>query len=195
MFASGRGSNLKAMFDAIADGRLSHKPSLVLSDNVSASALDIASRHGVETVFVDPAVYKGRKKIAERALAELNARGIDTVCLAGFMRILDGTLVRAFPNRIINIHPSLLPAFPGLEAQKQALDAGVKESGCTVHFVDEGMDTGIIILQAKVPVMPGDTAESLSQRILDQEHRIYPEVVQALMDDRIIISDGKAKIT
>jgi phosphoribosylglycinamide formyltransferase-1 len=194
VFVSGRGSNLKAMFDAFAQGRLSYKPSLVLTDNGAAHALEYARENGVETAFVDPSVHKGRKAFAERALMELKNRGIDTVCLAGFMRIADASLVQAFRNRIINIHPSLLPSFPGLDAQKQALEAGAKVSGCTVHFVDEGMDTGTVILQAKVAVLEGDTVESLSQRILAQEHRVYPEVVQALMEDRIMISDGKAEI-
>jgi phosphoribosylglycinamide formyltransferase-1 len=139
----------------------------------------------VETVFVDPSVHKGRKAFGHRAIEELTARGIDTVCLAGFMRIIDVSLINAFKGRIINIHPSLLPAFPGLDAQKQALLAGAKETGCTVHFVDEGVDTGPIIRQAKVTIEPDDTVESLSMKILAHEHRIYPEVVQALMEDKI----------
>jgi phosphoribosylglycinamide formyltransferase-1 len=188
VFVSGRGSNLKAMFDALNQGRLTHKPSLVLTDNAKAPALDHARENGVETLHIDPVLHKGRKAFAEKAVGELRKRGIDTICLAGFMRIVDGLLVREFPGRIINIHPSLLPLFPGLDAQKQAIDAGAKESGCTVHFVDEGVDTGKVIMQAKVPVEPGDTAETLSKRILAQEHRIYPEVIQALMDDRGIES-------
>lgn len=185
VFVSGRGSNLNAMFDAVRDGRLSYKPDLVLTDNPSATALEYARENGVETCWVDPAVNKGRRAFAEAAIKELKARGIDTICLAGFMRIVDKALVDAFPGRIINIHPALLPAFPGLDAQRQALEAGVAESGCTVHFVDEGVDTGAVIMQARVPVEKGDTVETLSNRILEQEHRIYPEAVQALMDDRI----------
>ncbi|MBI3794315.1 MAG: phosphoribosylglycinamide formyltransferase [Nitrospinae bacterium] len=185
VFVSGRGSNLNAMFDAVRDGRLSYKPDLVLTDNPSATALEYARENGVETCWVDPAVNKGRRAFAEAAIKELKARGIDTICLAGFMRIVDKALVDAFPGRIINIHPALLPAFPGLDAQRQALEAGVAESGCTVHFVDEGVDTGAVIMQARVPVEKGDTVETLSKRILEQEHRIYPEAVQALMDDRI----------
>lgn len=194
VFVSGRGSNLKAMLDAFSAGTLSFKPSLVITDNAQAPALDCAREHGVETLFIDPKAHKGRKAIAERAIAELKARGIDTVCLAGFMRILDASLVAAFRGRIINIHPSLLPAFPGLEAQQQAIDAGAKEAGCTVHFVDEGVDTGPIIMQAKVPVDPGETAETLAKKILVHEHRIYPLAVQALMEDRIELSGGEAII-
>ncbi len=194
VWASGRGSNFKAMLDACRDGRLRHKPALLLTDNAAAPALEHARAAGVETLFIDPKVYKGRKLFGEKAVAELKARGIDTVALAGFMRIVDGVVVRAFPNRIINIHPALLPLFPGLDAQQQAIAAGVKESGCTVHFVDEGVDTGPIIMQAKVPVFPGDTADTLSARILVEEHRIYPLMVQALMEDRIVLTDGRARI-
>lgn len=179
------------MLDACRDGRLPHKPSLLVTDNAAAPARDIAREAGVESLFIDPAIHKGRKAFGEKAVAELKARGIDTVALAGFMRIVDGVVVRAFPNRIINIHPALLPLFPGLDAQRQAIAAGVKESGCTVHFVDEGVDTGPIIMQARVPVLPGDTADTLSARILAEEHRIYPIVVRALMEDRIALKDGR----
>lgn len=195
VWASGRGSNFKAMLDACRDGRLPHKPALLLTDNASAPALELARAAGVETLFIDPKLHKGRKLFGEKAVAELKARGIDTIVLAGFMRIVDGVVVRAFPNRIINIHPALLPLFPGLDAQEQAIAAGVKESGCTVHFVDEGVDTGPIIVQAKVPVLPGDTAETLSARILVEEHRIYPVVVRALMEDRIALAGGRGIIT
>ncbi|MBI3580669.1 MAG: phosphoribosylglycinamide formyltransferase [Nitrospinae bacterium] len=195
VFVSGRGSNLRAMFEANKDGRLSYKPSLVVTDVAAAPALECARENGVETLFIDPSVHKGRRAFAERALPELRKRGIDTVCLAGFMRIVDKSLVEAFSGRMINIHPALLPAFPGLDAQKQALEAGAKESGCTVHFVDDGVDTGPTIMQVKVPVLEGDSVESLSSRILAQEHRIYPEVIQALMEDRIIVSGGTVKMS
>lgn len=195
VWASGRGSNFKSMLDACRDGRLPYKPALLLTDNAAAAALDHARAAGVETLFIDPKAYKGRKHFGEKAVAELTARGIDTIVLAGFMRIVDAVVVRAFPNRIINIHPALLPLFPGLDAQQQAIAAGVTESGCTVHFVDEGIDTGPIIMQAKVPVLPGDTAETLSARILVEEHRIYPLVVRALMENRIALADGRGIIT
>ncbi len=194
VWASGRGSTLKAMLDASREGRLGYLPSLVLSDNASAQALEHARNAGVETLFIDPRIHKGRRAFGEKAVAELKARGIDTIVLAGFMRIVDAVVVRAFPNRIINIHPALLPLFPGLDAQKQAIEAGVSESGCTVHFVDEGVDTGPIIMQAKVPVLPGDTAETLAARILPEEHRIYPLAVQALMEDRITLNGRGAAI-
>ncbi len=194
VWASGRGSNFKAMLDACRDGRLPYKPSLLLTDNAAAPALEIARAAGVDTLFIDPKIHKGRRLFGEKAVHELSARGIDTVVLAGFMRIVDGVVVRAFPNRIINIHPALLPLFPGLDAQQQAIAAGVKESGCTVHFVDEGIDTGPAIMQAKVPVLPGDTAETLSARILVEEHRIYPIVVRALMEDRLALRNGRGII-
>ena len=195
VWASGRGSNFKAMLDACREGRLRYRPALLLTDNAAAPALDRAREEGLETLFIDPKVYRGRKAFGEKAIEALVARGIDTVVLAGFMRIVDGAVVRAFPNRIINIHPALLPRFPGLHAQEQAIAAGVSESGCTVHFVDEGVDTGPTIMQAKVPVLSGDTAETLSARILVEEHRIYPAVVQALMEDRIVMADGRGIIT
>ncbi len=194
VFVSGRGSNLKAILDAHAEGRLSHLPSLVITDNAQAYALEYARQYGVETLFIDPKAHKGRKAFAAYTLEELRRRGIDTICLAGFMRIVDGLLVEAFRNRIINIHPSLLPLFPGLDAQKQAVDVGAKESGCSVHFVDEGVDTGLVILQAKVALEEGETAETLSKKILAHEHRIYPIVIQALLEDRIRLADGRAVI-
>jgi len=194
VLASGRGSNLKAILEAADKGIVPYKPSLVLTDNAQAGALDYARRHGVETCFIDPKVHRGRSAMGRRIIEELKKRGIDTICLAGFMRIVHESVVNEFRWRTINIHPALLPAFPGLEAQRQALEAGVKESGCTVHFVDEGVDTGPVIMQAKVPVLDDDTVESLSARILREEHRIYPVVIRALLEDRIKIVDGKAVI-
>ncbi|GMT42803.1 MAG: phosphoribosylglycinamide formyltransferase [bacterium] len=194
VLVSGRGSNLKAILDAIGDGRISQKPSLVLTDNEDAPALDYARQAGVETFFIDPKLHKGRKAYGARIIEELEKRGIDIVCLAGFMRIIHDDMVKNFRWRMVNIHPSLLPDFPGLEAQRQSLEAGVKESGCTVHFVDEGVDTGPVIMRAKVGVERGDTVESLSQRILRQEHRIYPIVIQAMLDNRIKVKDGKVEI-
>lgn len=195
VWASGRGSNLKALLDAHDQGRLSRAPSLALTDNASAPAMEHARARGVETLFIDPALHKGRKAFGAKAVEELRKRGIEAICLAGFMRIVDAGIIRAFPNRIINIHPSLLPLFPGLDVQKRAIEAGAKESGCTVHFVDEGVDTGPIIMQASVPVLPGDTAETLSARILKEEHRIYPIVVQALIDGRIREESGRVVMT
>lgn len=194
VFLSGRGSNLSAIFSACKNGALSDKPSLVVTDNPEVPGLIHARENDVETLLIDPRQQKGRKAYGARIIEELESRGIDTICLAGFMRIIHKNVVERFRHRILNIHPSLLPAFPGLEAQSQAIEAGVAEAGCSVHFVDEGVDTGAVIMQATVKVEEGDTVETLSQRILRQEHRIYPIVIQAMLDDRVKISGGKAVI-
>ncbi len=192
VFVSGRGSNLDAILAAHKNGTLSQKPSLVVTDNPGAPGLRHARENNVETCFIDPRKYKGREAYGARIIEELEKRGIDTICLAGFMRIIHKNVIEKFRCRILNIHPSLLPAFPGLEAQRQALEANVEESGCSVHLVDEGVDTGHVLMQARVKVEDGDTVETLSQRILRQEHRVYPIVIQALLDERIKISGGKA---
>lgn len=188
ILGSGSGSNMQAILDAIGDGSLDAEIALVLSDNPDGYILERAKKHGIPTGLIDCRGY--RQKFPDEAQAEtaaaLKESGVDLVCLAGFMRLVKAPLLEAFPRRILNIHPSLLPAFPGLEAWKQALDAGVPETGCTVHYVDAGMDTGPIILHAKVPIEPGETAESLHERIQVEEHRIYPEairqVAQSLLD-------------
>lgn len=189
VLASGRGSNLQALLDAEKRGELPHAHiALVVSDNPDAPALQRAQAAGVEAVFVDPAPFK--KKRAEydtEILKVLRSRQIEFLVLAGFMRILSDVLLNAYPGKIINIHPALLPAFPGLHAQRQALEHGVKVSGCTVHFVDAGVDTGPIILQAVVPVMNDDTEDILSARILQYEHRIFPKALD-------IISRGLVRV-
>ncbi len=180
ILGSGSGSNIQAILDAIEDGSLDASIELVLSDNPEGFILERARKHGIPTGLIDCRGFKQRfpdESQAETATALLEA-GVDMVCLAGFMRLVKQPLLDAFPNRILNIHPSLLPAFPGLDAWKQALDAAVPETGCTVHYVDAGMDTGPTLLRAKVPVKPGDTAESLHARIQEQEHRIYPEAIR-----------------
>lgn len=191
VLASGRGSNLLAIMKAVGRGIVPALPSLVISDNQEAKALELAKEYGVETLYIDPKLHKGRKKYGAEIIRELKSRGIEMICLAGFMRILGENVVDAFPNRTINIHPSLLPAFPGLDVQRRALEAGVEESGCTVHFVDAGVDTGPIIRQAKVKIEKTDSVESLSRRILAEEHRIYPLALSALIEGRLFIENGK----
>ncbi len=182
ILGSGSGSNMQAILDAIASGTLDARVALVLSDNPDAYILERARSHGIESGVID--CHGFRTKFpgdAQRETANrLKAAGVELVCLAGFMRMVKRPLLEAFPGRIINIHPALLPAFPGLEAWKQALDAGVPETGATVHYVDEGMDTGPVILQETVPVLHGDTTETLHARIQKVEHRIYPAAIRLI---------------
>ena len=180
---SGRGSNFLAIADAISAGRLDAEIAVVISNRPDAPGIAAAGDRGLKAVTLDS---KGldREVYDRRIVEELRGNSVDLVCLAGFMRILSGFFIREFPMRILNIHPSLLPAFPGLDAQHQAFEHGVKFSGCTVHFVDEGLDSGPIIKQAVVPVLEGDTAETLSIRILQEEHRIYPEAIALVASGR-----------
>ncbi len=179
---SGRGSNLQALIDAIADGRLDASIAVVISNREDAAGLERARKAGIETVSLSHRAFATRDDY-DRALAnELQARNVGLVCLAGFMRLVGAPLIDAFPNRILNIHPSLLPAFPGLDAQRQAVEHGVKVSGVTVHLVTRELDGGPIVVQRAVPVIPGDTADSLAARILEEEHRAYPEAVQMILD-------------
>ena len=188
VLASGRGSNLQAILDACADPAFPARVVLVVADRERAQALERASRAGVRAVFLNPKDFGDRAGFDAALGALLEAARVELVCLAGFMRILGAGFVRSFAGRIMNIHPSLLPAFPGLAAQRQALDYGVKVSGVTVHFVDEGVDTGPIIVQAAVPVLPHDTEETLSARILVEEHRLYPEAVRLFALGRLSIA-------
>jgi phosphoribosylglycinamide formyltransferase 1 len=178
---SGRGSNFWALHEAIIAGRLHARIACVISNVASAPGLEKARQAGYPAYFMD---HHGLQREAYDAqlVQRLQESRVKVVCLAGFMRLLSSVMVRAFPNRILNIHPALLPAFPGMHAQKQALEAGVKFSGCTVHFVDEGLDSGPIVLQAVVPVLDEDTEESLAARILGEEHRIYAEAAQLVLD-------------
>ncbi len=179
ILGSGSGSNMQAILDAIDSGSLDARIALVLSDQPDAFILERARKRGIETGLIDCRGFKTRfPDEAQLETAErLRAAGVELVCLAGFLRLVKRPLLDAFPRRILNIHPSLLPAFPGLESWKQALAAGVPETGCTVHFVDEGMDTGPVILQEAVPVLPDDSAESLHARIQLAEHRLYPAAI------------------
>lgn len=183
---SGRGSNFEAIADNIAGGRLEAEIAVVISNREDARGLEIARQKGLPALCI-PSKGVSREEYDRLVVAELKARGVELVCLAGFMRLLSAEFCRAFPMRILNIHPSLLPAFPGLDAQKQALEHGVKISGCTVHFVDEHLDAGPIILQAAVPVSDDDTEASLSARILAEEHRIYTEAIRLVLLERLSI--------
>jgi phosphoribosylglycinamide formyltransferase-1 len=174
---SGRGSNLQAIIDAIASGRLSARIGVVISNRADAAGLERAAMAGIETLVLSHKGYADRADY-DRALArELKARGVEIVCLAGFMRLLGPAFIEQFPNAVLNIHPSLLPAFPGLDAQRHAFEHGVKVAGATVHFVTPDLDAGPIILQESIPVLDDDTAETLAERILSVEHRLYPEAI------------------
>lgn len=182
---SGRGSNMVALVDAVASGEIPDSSvAVVISDRADAPGLAKASERGVQTLVIEKNARKRTEHDAE-IVATLVDRGVELVCLAGYMRLLSPEFVRAFPNRIVNIHPSLLPSFPGLNVQQQAIDHGVKVSGCTVHFVDEELDAGPIILQRVVEVEDDDTAETLAERILAQEHSAYVEAVRRVVSDRL----------
>jgi phosphoribosylglycinamide formyltransferase-1 len=187
---SGRGSNFEAIADAVQAGRLHAEIAIVISNRTDAPGLESARRRGLNAKLI---ASKGRVREEHDAevVAALRQAQVDLVCLAGYMRLLSADFIRAFPNRILNIHPSLLPAFPGMEAQKQALDYGVKVSGCTVHFVDEHLDHGPIILQKTVPVLDGDDVHSLSARILEQEHKAYSEAIALVLSGEIEVQDRK----
>jgi phosphoribosylglycinamide formyltransferase-1 len=189
VLGSGKGSNFIALAEAVARGSLSAEIALALSDVESAGMLEEARRRGIRAVYLAPGKF--RSKLDEEAecrlIALLQEAGVEWVVLAGFMRILKGEFLRRFENRVVNIHPSLLPAFPGLEAWKQALDYGVKQTGCTVHLVDQGIDTGPIIAQEAVPVLNGDSPAVLHERIQQVERRLYPETLQQLITGRIRI--------
>jgi phosphoribosylglycinamide formyltransferase 1 len=204
VLASGRGSNLQAVIDAIETGQVQAEIVAVISNKQDSTALERARKHRLADIFIDPKGYAGRQDSREaydRALLEvLEKRDTELVLLAGYMKIVTAVLVNAFANRIMNIHPSLLPSFPGLDVQKKAIEWGCKLAGCTVHFVTEGVDEGPIILQAAVPILDTDTQDVLAARILEQEHKIYPKAVQLFADGRlrvdgrrVLIEDGKAE--
>ena len=178
---SGRGSNLQSIIDAIANGHLDATIAIVISNRPDAPGLARARAAGIEALCVNPRDHASRD-LYDRAIVDvLRARGVDLICLAGFMRLVQRPMLEAFPNRILNIHPSLLPAFPGLDAQRQALEHGVRTSGATVHLVTSELDGGPIVLQAAVPVADDDTVDTLSARILIEEHRIYPEAIRLVL--------------
>ena len=181
---SGRGSNLQSMIDAIAAGRLNATIAVVVSNRSDAAGLQRARAAGIETLCLSPRDYPDRLAYDQAILDHLRTRDVHLICLAGFMRLVGPPLLEAFPNRILNIHPSLLPAFPGVDAQRQAWEHGVGITGATVHLVTAELDNGPIILQSAVPVYADDTPESLSARILVEEHRLYPEAIQIVLDGR-----------
>lgn len=191
---SGRGSNMAAIVEAMRAGRVAADPAVVVSNVPDAPALERARGWGIPTGVLDHRQIRPREAHERRVAEVLRAHGADLVCLAGYMRRLSPWLVREFSGRILNVHPALLPAFPGLDAQRQALEHGAKVAGCTVHFVDEELDHGPIVLQAAVPVLDDDTVETLSARILAEEHRIYPEAVHLFATHRLRIEGRRVRI-
>ena len=194
VLASGRGTNLQAIIEAIKEGRIDGKISIVISDNHNAFALKRAEQTNIETQYVNFKKFKNREDYDKEIIKSLEEKKVDLVVLAGYMRILTPYFIKTYKNKIMNIHPALLPSFPGLHAQRQAVEYGVKVSGCTVHFVDEGMDSGPIILQKAVEVKDDDTEESLAERILQEEHQIYPQAIQLFSQSRLIIKGRRVFI-
>lgn len=191
---SGSGTNLQAILDRIADRRLDAHLAVVVSNRPGVGGLARAERAGVPTLVVDHRAFAGREAFEAAVVDGLGAVGVDTVALAGFDRLVTGVLLAAFPGRVLNIHPALLPAFKGLHAQRQALEYGVSVTGATVHFVDEHLDHGPIILQGAVPVQPDDTEETLRYRILEVEHAIYPQALQLLAENRLVVEGRRVRI-
>jgi len=194
VLASGRGSNLQAILDAIRAGRCPARVGVVISDRKGAAALDRATAAGVRAVHVDPAAHPDRVAFDRAVAAVLDGERVELVCLAGYMRLLSAEFVRRYAGRILNVHPALLPAFPGLHAQRQALEHGVKVAGATVHFVDEGVDTGPIVLQGSVPVEEDDSVEALAARILLVEHRLYPEAIRLFAEGRLAVEGRRVRV-
>jgi phosphoribosylglycinamide formyltransferase-1 len=194
VLASGRGSNFQSIIDAIKSGYLSANIELLVTDNPDAHAIRRAENNGIPYLVMRSSDYPTHYEYYSRIADELNSRGVELVILAGFMRVVKKPLIDAFPMRIMNIHPALLPSFPGLHGQGQAVEYGVKISGCTVHFVDEGVDTGPIIIQAAVPVYDDDTEESLSERILRYEHRIFPYAIKLYAEGRLKVEGRVVRI-
>ena len=190
---SGRGSNFEAIANAIAQKKLDAEIAIVISNRGSAAGINVARDRGLPVRIMASAGME-RETYDKLVIDELMTHEVDLVCLAGFMRLLSTKFVQAFPNRVLNVHPSLLPAFPGLDAQRQALEYGVKITGCTVHLVDEFLDSGPILIQRAVPVLDKDTVESLSARILVQEHAIYPEAIQIMADKRAVLEGRRTFI-
>jgi phosphoribosylglycinamide formyltransferase (EC 2.1.2.2) len=194
VLVSGRGSNLQALINAYSEGKIKGEIALVISDNPQAYAIERCKRHGIECAVVERREFESKLEFERRMVELLREKGVELVVLAGFMRVLSGEFLKAFPMRVINIHPSLIPAFQGLHAQRQALEYGVKLTGCTVHFVSEELDNGPVIVQACVPVLPQDTEESLSQRILELEHKILPQAVKWISEGRVEVEGRRVLV-
>ena len=195
VLASGGGTNLQAIIDRCQEGSLAAEIAVVITNNPGAGALDRAATADIQTLCINHRDFSQREDFDNAVVNALQEAEVDLVVLAGFMRIITQTFIDAFPERVINIHPALLPAFPGLHVQQQALDYGARFSGCTVHFVDGGVDTGPIIIQAVVPILPDDTDDTLSARILEQEHRIYPRAIQLIAEDQVRVEGRQVVIT
>ncbi|OGL41768.1 MAG: phosphoribosylglycinamide formyltransferase [Candidatus Schekmanbacteria bacterium RIFCSPHIGHO2_02_FULL_38_11] len=194
VLVSGRGTNLQSIIDNIKNGNIPAEIAIVISNISGAYALSRAEKHSIKTKVIEHRNFKSREEFEKSIIEVLRTEGVELVCLAGFMRILSSFFINTFKHRIINIHPALLPSFPGTHAQKQALNYGVKIAGCTVHFVDEGTDTGPIILQEAVPVLDNDTEESLSSRILEKEHILYSKAIMLFAEGKIEIKGRKVII-
>lgn len=194
VLASGAGSNLQALLDATADGRIPARVAVVICNVPGAGALEKARQAGIPAVVIDHRSHPDRRSFEAAVLAELEARNVGLIVLAGFMRLLSADFIHRWEGRIVNVHPSLLPSFPGLAAPRQALEAGVRISGCTVHLVDAGTDTGPIVAQAAVPLIPGDTEESLHARIRIHEHRLLPWVVGLFAEGRVRVEGREVRL-
>jgi phosphoribosylglycinamide formyltransferase-1 len=194
VMASGRGSNFQSIIDSVESGFIKAGIVVLITDNLDAYALERAKKHNIDSLVISPIEFPDRDSYYRHIADELEKRDVGLVVLAGFMRVVGKPLIDRFREKIVNIHPALLPSFPGLHGQKQAVDYGVKISGCTVHFVDEGVDTGPIIIQAAVPAYADDTEESLSERILIQEHKIFPLAIKHFVEGRVRIEGRKVII-
>ncbi len=196
VLVSGRGSNLQSMIDNIENSNIEHASiGVVISDVADAYALKRAKKHGIDAVFIDPTAFGSKIEYEHELIKILDSYDTDLIILAGYMRIVGKDVISAYKNRILNIHPTLLPSFAGLHSHKQTLDYGVKVSGCTVHFVDEGMDTGPIIMQSCVPVLENDTEDTLSERILEQEHKIYPQAVKLFIEGKLKVEGRIVRVS
>ncbi|MEN8264753.1 MAG: phosphoribosylglycinamide formyltransferase [Nitrospirota bacterium] len=195
VLASGRGSNFQSIIDSIESGSLNAKIAILVTDKPDAYAIERAKKHKIESLIIKPSDFPDKNAYFSHIAEELKKREVELVILAGFMRVVGKALIDHYRNRIMNIHPALLPSFPGLHGHKDAIDYGVKISGCTVHFVDEGVDTGSIIIQAAVPLYHDDTEDSLSERILKQEHRIFPYAIKLYSEGKISVEGRKVFIS